>query len=512
MAVQLFAAIDIGSFDLELSIYEVNSKGKIRRLDSVNNNMALGEDTYENGIISYESLNKLCGCLNQFKQIIMSYAIDLKNVYVFGTSAMREAKNRIVVEDQIKVRCGMEVKILSNSEQRFVSYKAIPRLLPDFSEIITRESAIVDVGYGSMQISLYDRKELKSTHNIKLGALRIQALLEKMSGTNQDYKLITEEIVDNEIESFTGYYLKGKKLKNIIAVGDCMRVFASKILGFKEYGEIPAEDYRKIYAIISTMNIKELAAAYDLPTGFSKLVLPIAMIYDRMFEATGAEVLYIPGCSLSDGVAVEWAERKKLTRSEHDFTQDIISSAREINKRYYANVTHTLVTEKFCDAIFEATKKIHGMGKREKLLLQLAAILHDVGKYINMTAPGRCGYDIIMATEILGISHEERGIVANVVKYNTFMLETYNMDGAWSKEKYMIIYKLTAILRLANILDRSHKQKMSDYTMTVKDDKLIINISTDENIALERGMLEERSLFFEEAFGLIPELHVRKRR
>lgn len=510
MAVHTFAAIDIGSFELELSIFEVVTKGEIRRLDRLRHVIALGGDTYETGVISYELIDELCETLNGFVQVIRGYQIESRNVTVCATSAMREAKNRFLVEDQIRVRCGLEVTVLSNSEQRFLCYKAIPVWQKQFYKIIEKESAIVDVGFGSMQVSLYAKGALQSTQNIKLGALRTSALLSKLSESGQNSQVMAEDLIDNEIETFRSYYLKDKDVKNIIAIGDCMRIFAARIMKLSRADSFSAEDFVTIYQRVKGMSASELAMEYDVPAEFAGLVLPVAMIYYRIIRATGAQTVWIPVTSLSEGMAAEWAEKQRLIRLEHDFTEDILSEARHLNKRYLGNKPHTALIEKQSLAVFDATKKIHGLGKRERLLLQLAAILHDCGKYISMTAPGQCAYDIIMATEILGINHEERKILANVVKFNTVELDSYE-ELHLSRKTYTVIYKLTAILRLANAMDRSHKQKLADAAVALRNGKLTISVNTSEDISLEKGLLEEKARFFEEVFGVLPEIKVKRK-
>ena len=120
---------------------------------------------------------------------------------------------------------------------------------------------------------------------------------------------------------------------------------------------------------------------------------------------------------------------------------------------------------------------------------------------------GECSYHIIMATEIIGLSHLEIEIVANVVKYNHIEFEYYETMEKLSmldRESYIKIAKLTAILRLANGLDRSHKQKFKDVKITMKEDKLIFTVDTDEDITLEKGLFGARADFFEEVYNIRP--------
>lgn len=126
---------------------------------------------------------------------------------------------------------------------------------------------------------------------------------------------------------------------------------------------------------------------------------------------------------------------------------------------------------------------------------------------------GDCSYHIIMSTEIIGLSHKEREIVANVVRYNHMPFEYYESLGKYimlDEDAYLIIAKLTAILRVANGLDRSHKQKFKDVKTVVKDDKLVIQVNTAADITLERGLFENRADFFEEVFSIRPVIRQKK--
>lgn len=133
------------------------------------------------------------------------------------------------------------------------------------------------------------------------------------------------------------------------------------------------------------------------------------------------------------------------------------------------------------------------------MYLRLAAILHDCGKYISMINIGEASYDIIMATEMIGLSHMEREIVANVVRFNhsnfVYYGQAQDHPQGLDKESYLIVAKLTAILRLANSLDRSHKQKMKGVKATLQDNELILKIDSQEDITLERGFFQTNTDF-----------------
>ena len=150
-------------------------------------------------------------------------------------------------------------------------------------------------------------------------------------------------------------------------------------------------------------------------------------------------------------------------------------------------------------------KKVHGMGARERLLLQIAVQLHDCGKYISMGDVAECSYRIIMATEIIGLSTEERQIIASAVRYNTTEFVYYDKfegETGLDKGRYLMIAKLAAILRLANAMDRSHYQKVKGLKAVLKDRELALVIDSDQDISLELGLLKDKVEFFEEVFGI----------
>ena len=498
-----FAAIDVGSNEVSMKIYEISKDSGIRKIDHVRKTIALGSETYTNGKISYPMVNELCEILQNFTLKMKEYKIT--DYMAYATSALREAANQIVVLDQIKLRCGLKVKILSNSEQRFLCYKAITLQETTFQDMIKKGTAIVDVGSGSMQISLFDKEVLVSTQNIRQGSMRVHEKLSQMEKRTDNFKNLISEYIDHEISSYIDKFFKNAKIKNIIAVGSQLNKTLHSYKKFAQTDYLKKSEFDELYSYLFSKSIDDLSENLDIPKGEAALALPTAMIYHKVLEKTKAEGMWIPNISLCEGIAIEYAEKKVKLKQPHNFTEDIICSSRNIAKRYESNTKHCDNVEYTALAIFDKIRKLHGLGKRERLLLQIAVILHNCGGFINMNNVPENSYKIILATEIIGISHKEREIVASLVRYNVDNFPSYNEISEYmSKENYIVIVKLTAILRIANALDASHKQKFSDISISLKDTVLTITANTLEDITLERGLFDRKADFFEEVYGIRP--------
>ena len=192
MAVKTFAAIDVGSFEISMKIFQVSRKG-MKEIDHIRHEIDMGTETYTTGKLSYERVEELCRVLCEFSEIMKTYQVcDYK---AYGTSAIREAENTAILLNQIEVRTGIHIDVLSNSEQRFLDYKSIAFQGEGFLKIIENGTAIVDIGGGSIQISLFDKDTLVSTQNMRLGVLRLQERLNHLNASlNQYDNLIEEEI------------------------------------------------------------------------------------------------------------------------------------------------------------------------------------------------------------------------------------------------------------------------------------------------------------------------------
>ena len=502
MAVMTFAAIDIGSYEVSMKIFELSKKIGFRELNDVRYSLELGKGVYSNGKLDTQMLDVLCETLNDFKRMMQDFGVV--EYRACGTSALRELANPLIIVEQIYRRTGFEVEILSNAEQHFLGYKSIAAIERGFKKMIQKGTAILDVGGGSLQVSLFDKDALVTTQSLKMGSLRIRQRLQELEKTTIHYDKLVEEFIRNDLTNFQRLYLKDRDIKNVILMGD----FITDMIFQEEMKDkiITRDEFMKRYEDTVDKTEDVLAQEMEIDPEYASLVVPTMVVCRSFIDIFQAEALWAPGVSLLDGIAYDYAEKKKFIRSVHNFENDILVTSKNIAKRYSSSKSHIQGTMNLCLNIFDSMKKVHGMGNRERLLIQIAALLHDCGKYISMGNVSECSYQIIMSTEIIGLSSLERKMIAYAVRYNTTAFVYYDeiqMLGAGiDRESYIKIAKMTAILRLANAMDRSHCQKVKGIKTVLKDRELQMVMDSSQDISLELGLLQDKVAFFEEVFGI----------
>lgn len=512
MQITTFAAVYIGSYDIILEVFEISKKTGITRTDTIRHRLELGKEVIASGKISSKAVDALCEILQDYRRIINGYQVD--GLRVIASSALREAQNNLFVLGKIRLLTGFDVEILSNSELRFLNYKSVASIESRFNEFIQKGTAIVDLDSGSIQISLFDKNALVNTQNIRIGTLRVRERLASVARETTDYTVLVEEFIQNEISSYKKMYLKDRKIENVILLGDVFTWPGIRNMNLNNTSPmLDREQFQLWYRKLANSSPYELSMEFGLSQEYASLIIPAAIIYHRFVQELGASTVWLPGEDIVRGLAYEFCEQEKLLKVRHDFENDIIMAARHIGKRYAVNKAHADNMDMTAMALFDAMKKAHGRGARERLLLRLAVMLHDVGKYISVNYVSDSNYNIIMANEIIGLSHAEREMVALITKYNTVEFPTYeelSQESSISEMQYLVVAELTAILKVANGLDRAHKQKVQAIRAVMKDQKLVVNLQVNQDYTLERGTIGDKLEFFSDVFGITPELKIRR--
>jgi exopolyphosphatase/guanosine-5'-triphosphate,3'-diphosphate pyrophosphatase len=512
MAVKLFAAIVIGSTETEMKLYDLSQRRGIRQLSCVSRRIDLGIDAYDRGRLSTEKVERLVETLKDFRRQMDGFHVD--GYRMVGTSALREIRTGLITKDHIEKQTGLSLTILSNSEQRFLDYKSIASQTQSFESVIKKGTAIVNIGGSSLQISVFDKDKLITTQNIRIGRITTRNRIYPLARNNEHFERLLRELLSHEIAGFGKLYQKDRQISTLIATNKELQLLFRSLYPQRESLIITKEELTQACSRIVRMSPDQITKQCSIPTEFSMFVAPSAVICLFLLEHFESESVWVPEISIGDGLAYDYAVENKAVVSAHAFDEDIIAAARNIAKRYKSSQAHIRNVEDLSLTIFDRTRKLHMLGRRERLLLQISAILHNCGKYISLTDVSDCAYNIVMATEIIGLSHAERQMVANIVRFNTAKLMYYDdlaQVSSVSREEYLVIAKLTAILRAANALDRSHFQRISEISVSIKKDELVLSASSDEDLTLEKATLEEKNSLFEEVFHLKPVLHQKRK-
>ncbi|MEY8390030.1 HD domain-containing protein [Lachnospiraceae bacterium] len=504
MKIITFAAIYIGSYEVSMKIFEIRPNRKLRQIDHLRSRLELGRDAYNKGIIGYELVEELCQVLKEFHSIMEGYKVDDYKAY--AGNVLRAVSNEPFILDQIRLRTQINVNVLSNSEHRFMNYKSLAAA-PEFQTLVEKGAVVADVGGGSMQITLFREGTAVTTQHIELGIMRIWEKLAQIRNMVSHYETQIQELIDKELEIFKRLYLSDQEIKYIIFMGDYIHDMVKDFSKKEDDGTIETERFQKLLNKWHKKSPEDLSIELNLSNERDPLILPSVVLYKRLTEEMEADYIWVPRVRITDGIVCDYAEKNKMIRFEHDFKEDVLASSRNLAERYQSYSNHTEAVLSMCTVIFDAMKKVHGLGRRERLLLQTAAILHDCGRYVSLVNQSECSYRIIMASEIIGMTHMEREIVANTVKYSSLPIQPYeNVKDKMNQENYMVVSKLMAILRTANAMDRSHRQKFKNIKAALKGRELVITIETEESVVLEKGLFSSYADSFEKVFSVMPKI------
>ena len=510
MAKKLVAVIDIGSLTARLKIFEISSKGKPKEIEAVRMFTSLGTKSYATGVINKEQLDEICDILKAFDIKCKEYQVS--RVFCVATSALKNAGNRDVIMERIRIRTGFRIQIIDNSMERYYQSLAVRESTPEFSQLVNDGTMILDMGASSLQATVYDKSEFIFSQNMVLGTLRIHELLSDLQTRTNKYESVLEEFIAQDLNDYHAVEPKGITYKNLIAFGGELGFI--KMLCGKDLNNtciIERAEFLTAYEYLLNTRPSDLSLTRKIPTNVAPLLLPSALIIKNMLDYTGVDKIYCPHGSLSDGIIINYCNKHQNYKLDYDPQADLINAARNVAKRYKCDKKHIEMVEKKALEIFDATYKLSGLTERDRLLLQVSAILHEVGKFVHSTDHNEAAHALIKYTDLIGLDADELDVIALVVK----LYPTQNPYGnelymALKSHKKIMVSKLTAILRLADAMDSSHKQKITKTTLTTTSEELHISCVAKESMAFEEWSFEHRSVLFEDIIGVKPVLRVRR--
>lgn len=505
----LIAAIDVGSHAIRMKIGEINRFGQFKELESFRKIAVLGHDTFTTEKVSFESVDKICEILSNFKKTMDDYSI--KTYYAVATSAIREALNRDYILDQVKLKTGFKVEVIDNAQEQFLTLKAVKYHMDSFEQVIKEGALVVVIGAGSIQVTTYVDGELLSSQNVKMGALRIKEILGSLENQTLKYNKILEEYIKVNLEGLL-VGTSGHLINHLIVIGGEMRIISQMIeKDGSGDGYIKKRQLREMYRNILDKDPEEIRHEYGVKKERAEIILPSLMLLNQFVKMTESKEVLTPNISLVDGVVRSIYEKMYNLQLDEESIKDIITNARVLASAFRYNEEHCEYVEHIALMLFDKLKRVHGL-KLERVHLHVASILHDIGKFISLDHHSLHSYDLIRSLELHGMSSTDMEMVALIARYHgmTAPKDSQKDYGTLQKKEKLIVAKLISILRMADALDRSHQQKISLTSIKVKDKTLYIKGTSKVDTTIEEWNFNMKAKFFQEVYGISPVIKITK--
>ena len=504
LSLNLVAAIDIGSNYIRMCIAEISEAGEISIIEDLLKSTDIGKDTFSKSKISVETINKTCETIYGFLHTLKEYKI--KNLIAVSTTGLREAKNQDYVLEQIRLKTGIELKVINIAQERFFMYKALRDKSYNLEFMNTKPTLIVNITSGGVEISIYVKGNLILTEYIKIGSLRLREQLSALENVTFDFPELMKEFIESKIQSLKDIIIDAK-IEYVIGLGGELNIISSlcnpKDKTSKDHF-IGRNKIENLYNNLIKMTSEQIIERYGISKKQEEILLPSIIFFKVFLEYTQADGIQTPKISLKHGLLRHMYE--KNLENNDDFNNDIMKSVFYIASKYNVHNKHSNFVKSIALSIFDQTVKLHCLNKRERLYLEVAAILHDVGKYVSFSDHELHSYNIIRTQNITGFSNEELRIIANIARYHETEIPEpldENFNSLSFKDR-ILVSKLAAILQLAESLDVSHKQKIKKIEITLSSNNIYFTPISKENILLEQWYFTNTADFFEEIFALKP--------
>ena len=496
------AVIDVGSSAIRLAIAEIPEHGAVRMLESASKPVSLGQDVFMEGRISTNTLRETVQIINGYRELMRSY--DVGMLRAVGTSALREAQNQETFLDRVFVRTGVQVQVIDGIQENHFAYVAIREALKDTPlDFTSRDALILEVGAGSTDVMTFQSGQMVSAHTLSIGSYRTRReLKESVRDPGQMRRYITER-VSSALDHFRSETALDT-VDEFIAAGGDMRIAGEQVGRRTEVCYVIDKlSLSELIDRLARLSTEEIVNTVHISYAEAENLVFALSVNNAFLAATAAERIIVPFVSIRDGILLSMA-RSDADGQEAEYERQIVSSATSLARKYQADEAHALHVATLALRVFDRMQSDHGLGKRHRLLLQVAAILHDIGTFINFSSHHKHGQYIVDSSDIFGLQRDETSVVANVVRYHRRAPPSPDHPGyaALPPSDRILVAKLAAILRVADALDRSHTQRVTSIEMTLTENELIIDTRGSADITHERFGIDSKGAMFEDVFGL----------
>ena len=494
--------VDIGSNSLRLVVAQLLADGRTEILERARQPVRLGHDTFVTGRLSQATMRAALSVLRDYKRMLDEYQVDF--VRAVATSAVREASNRDAFLDRAARTVGLDLDIIEPIEQSRLIVSAVRESFGGLLGSKRQRTVLTEVGGGSTLLTVLRGGEIAASQSHNLGSIRMQELL----ATTGEPPVRAAHLLRQHIATMVKPACKSLRLslvKTFLAIGGDAR-FAVEQSGQSHDAlvqSIHRDDLKALVEKCIPQRPEELAKEYGLSFSDAETLVPALLVYQALLEATSAEKMLVSQVSMRDGVLLD-LPRYISGEEDPELRKSIILSAKTIGAKYQVDAQHAEHVTDLALRLFDELQAEHGLTPRCRLLLEVAGLLHEVGKFVSNRSHHKHSQYLISNAEILGLRRWDIAIVSQVARYHRRSVpkSSHLEYTALPREDRMIIDKLAAILRVADALDKGHWRQVHNFEVERQEQDLVIHVKNASDLTLERRALAVKNDLFLDIFGI----------
>ena len=500
---KLVGAIDIGSNAVRMSCARLTDDRRVEIIDSMRSPVRLGTDVFERGSISPETLERLAETLGLYLRTFEQNGCT--EIRTYATSAFRESRNQEEVLERIAQEGDIQLEAISGGKEALLLQRAVQEAL-DLSE---GTHLLADLGGGSVEISVIENGDIQFAESFRVGTVRLL----RMFGYTAEREGAFIDWLNPFLKDFTRSLDKRiKNLKvseliltggNAVAIGELAENLAGDSSSFdKNVARVSRKDFKKVKAELTRRGFEQRVKKLGLARDRADVIVSAAFVFDHLFDLVGADTLVIPDVGVRDGILAEMLEDYSPSTEDTEY-QQIIRSAFHYARKYGAHLEHARRVQRLAAQIFDGMSSVHGYGHRERTYLEVAAIMHDIGRFVRPSNHHKHSRYLIQNAEVVGLTNSELKVIGSVARYHTRTTPDLSHPeyARLSKKQRALVDVLSAILRVADALDREHIGDVNSVMVHCDDEQALLLTEDNGDLLLAAWALASKRLWFEEVFG-----------
>lgn len=495
------AAIDIGTNSIRCIIVEVGAGGKFSVLDDEKATVRLGEGLAASGEISPQAWGRAEEALLRMQKIAEGYGVQ--TIEAVATSAVRKARNGEAFVEAMARSTGVRIAVISGTEEaELVALSARSSL-----DLENLRCALVDIGGGSLEIVVAADELIEEIFSLDLGAVVLtEQFLPDDPVPAKNLKALRTHVRKTLKKQLAG---ESFDLQCLIGSGGTMTTIAGMVMAMRkeQFSSVHGYDVMRsevvhLLAMLERKTLNERKALPGLSPDRADIILAGVATVDEVMRAFGVNILRVNERGVRQGLILKSLEKHGLAPPPEQ-AKNRIASVWDFARQCHVNESHAGQVARLALDIFDAVGPAFGLERRNRQLLEAAAILHDVGYLINYEKHHQHSYHLIRHANLFGFSPREQEIVANLARYHRKKLprKKHENFALLPPDDQRLVKQLGGILRLADGLDRRRNQAVLALDCRLTESGLRITLLGQEDLSVEIFGGEAKSDLIEEAFG-----------